>query len=87
MNDNEYSSYLDGISYILDKFDSIIVDNIVEKFRQAIDKGATALKEKNMDGLDGYYYSLGEQHAYDEMCIIIKKFTKDLKEQRCVGFR
>jgi len=87
MSTNEYLSYLDGISYMLDKLELIVVDELVTKFNETTDKMHAAKQEKNYDGLDGFYYYLGEQSAYNDMRKLIKRLTKDLKEQRNTGFR
>lgn len=87
MNENEYSSYLDGIAYVLDKFDSIVVDSVIEKFDEATEKCYNAKHENKYSGLDGFHRYLGEQRAYEEIMILMKKFTKDLREQSKTCYR
>ena len=82
----KYSSYLDGISYMLDKFETIIVDEVIKKFNETRINAINSKQEGQLDGSDGFYYYLGKQTAYEETMCLIKDFTKELKKQRKTGF-
>lgn len=87
MDNEQYSSYLDGISYVLDKFETIVADEAIKKFNEAIDKGCAARHEHNDDGWHGFYRYFGEQRAYEETMILFRKFIDDLKKQRENGYK
>lgn len=84
MNSNEYSAYLDGISYVLDKLDTIVVDEVIAKYNAAVNNMKSAGHKSHDD--DYYCYDCGEVVAYNNVLNLIKKLTKDLKEQSKTGY-
>ena len=84
--DEKYSSYLNGVDFFMDKFDSIVINEFEECSIKAERDSLTARLNKKLDGIGGVTYCFGKMEAYHDVTKILRRFVEEMMKTRETGY-